>query len=256
MSKNKSSEQLRYVKGTCELEDGVVSFEGSMRSVSNHQAWYYTIYAIKDKFPEIDYWIDPRMDECRGLTSSDNRLRREVESKFNCKFEAFPNGDIKPKTKLSELYKKNYKEQRANIDLDINVEWEDEKDKKIEIEDNEEVDGIPCGLSPYICVDGIRSSTVRNSLNLIERSLIFLSKKEDMLEELQNAVSKTEDLLGVDYNFKEDYMLRITTACEELIKTCNNILKEFGLNDVEKGMYYINIIMLCEDFLNRNNLKK
>lgn len=243
MSKKKNSIQLRYVKGTCELEVGVVKFVGSMSSVSNHQAWYYTIYAIKDKFPEIDYWINPIMEECRGLTSRDDKLREEVRGKFNCKFEPFPNGEIRPKKKLSEVSKKIYAEQRAKVDLGVKVEWEDE------------IDVIPCTPTSYICGDGIRSSMIRNSLNVIERDLICIARSKCKVEELKKQVHKVESLLGVDYNFKDDYMLRIIAACEELRQACNEIVKEYELNDAEKGMYYTNIIMICDDFINRVKLR-
>ena len=244
MSKN--SLKLRYVKGTCELEKGVVSFIGSMNSVSNRQAWYYTIYAIKDKFPEIDYWIDPIMKECRGLTSSEYHIRREVAGKFNCRFEPFPNGEIRPKRKLSAASKRNYEIQRANADLNLEVNWEDD-----EIDD-----GVPCGPSKYICADGMRSSWVSISLELIEKDIRVLSKDNDGTERLREKIEEIESILNVEYNFKDEYMLRMTTACESLKKTCDDIVKEFGINDVEKGMCYISIVMMCNDFIDKVKFKK
>lgn len=121
MGKNRN--KLRYVKGTCELERGIVSFIGGMSGVSEAQTWYHIIYAIKDKFPEIDFWIDPKLDCCETLPSTANYLRYTTCKNFNCSYEEFPNGEIRPKRKLSDLDKRKYKENRDKVDLGVNIEF-------------------------------------------------------------------------------------------------------------------------------------
>ena len=111
-----SKDKLRYVKGYCELEDGIVKFVGGMGGVSDSQCWYYIIYAIRDRFPKIDYWIDPKMEECRTLPSTMNHLRYGICKSLKCTFEPFPNGEIRPKKKLSEFDKSKYKENRSKVD--------------------------------------------------------------------------------------------------------------------------------------------
>lgn len=110
-----AKDKLRYVKGFCELEDGIVRFVGGMSGVSDLQTWYYIIYAIKDRFPKIDYWIDPKMEICQTLPSTLNHLRYGICQSLKCTFEKFPNGEIKPKLKLNELDKQTYKANRARI---------------------------------------------------------------------------------------------------------------------------------------------
>lgn len=110
-----AKDKLRYVKGFCELEDGIVRFVGGMSGVSDLQTWYYIIYAIKDRFPKIDYWIDPKMEICQTLPSTLNHLRYGICQSLKCTFEKFPNGEIKPKLKLNELAKQTYKANRARI---------------------------------------------------------------------------------------------------------------------------------------------
>lgn len=114
-----AKDKLRYVKGYCELEDGIVRFVGGMGGVSNSQCWYYIIYAIRDRFPKIDYWIDPKMEECHTLPPTMNHLRYGVCKSLKCTFEPFPNGEIRPKKKLSELDRNKYNEGRAKVNSDF-----------------------------------------------------------------------------------------------------------------------------------------
>ena len=123
MGKNRN--KLHYVKGVCELEKGDVYFEGGMSGVSSLQAWYHVIYAIKDKFKEIDFWIDPKMEKCHTLPSTANYLRYTKCQKFVCEYKPFPKGVVKPKRKLSDLDKKKYAENRAKVDLGVKVELKD-----------------------------------------------------------------------------------------------------------------------------------
>ena len=81
------------------------------------------IYAIKDKFKYIDFWIDPQFEECRTLPSTENYLRNTVCKTFTCKYEEFPNGEIRPKKKLSELDKRKYDENRSKVNLGIAIEF-------------------------------------------------------------------------------------------------------------------------------------
>lgn len=111
-----AKDKLRYVKGYCELEDGIVRFVGGMGGVSDLQCWYYIIYAIRDRFPKIDYWIDPKMEQCHTLPSTMNHLRYGVCKSLKCVFEPYPNGEIRPKKKLSELDKNKYNASRAKVD--------------------------------------------------------------------------------------------------------------------------------------------
>lgn len=119
----KDRNKLHYVRGYCELEKGMVTFIGGMYGVSRAQTWYHVIYAIKDKFKYIDFWIDPQFEECHTLPSTDNHLRNTVCKTFTCKYEEFPNGEIRPKRKLSELDKRKYDENRSKVNLGINIEF-------------------------------------------------------------------------------------------------------------------------------------
>ena len=42
---------------------------------------------------------------------------------FTCKYEEFPNGEIRPKKKLSELDKRKYDENRSKVNLGIAIEF-------------------------------------------------------------------------------------------------------------------------------------
>lgn len=119
MGKNRN--KLHYVVGECELEKGVVSFVGGMSGVSHSQVRYHVIYAIKDKFSEIDFWIDPVLSKCSTLPSTSNSLRYGVCSKFVCTYKPFEDGIVKPKLKLSDLDKRNYATARAKVDLGVSV---------------------------------------------------------------------------------------------------------------------------------------
>ncbi len=119
----KDRNKLHYVRGYCELEKGMVTFIGGMYGVSRAQTWYHVIYAIKDKFKYIDFWIDPQFEECHTLPPTENYLRNTVCKSFTCTYEEFPNGEIRPKRKLSELDKRKYDENRSKVNLGINIEF-------------------------------------------------------------------------------------------------------------------------------------
>lgn len=97
--------KLYHIKGQCELEDGIVYFEGGMSGVSSRQAWYHTIYAIRELYKRVDYWINPVMEFANTLPSTYNCIRYGIASKFLHNFIPFKNGIIKPKLKLSNLDK-------------------------------------------------------------------------------------------------------------------------------------------------------
>lgn len=107
--------KLYYIKGQCELEDGIVYFEGGMGGVSARQAWYHTIYAIRELYKRIDYWIDPQLDCADTLSSTFNFIRYGIASKFIHRFEPFINGEIRPKLKLSDIDKIKFNKIDRNV---------------------------------------------------------------------------------------------------------------------------------------------
>lgn len=176
MGKNRN--KLRYVKGTCELEKGVVSFVGGMSGVSTAQTWYHVIYAIKDKFPEIDFWIDPKLDCCETLPSTANYLRYGLCKSFNCSYEEFPNGEIKPKRKLSALDKRKYNENRSKVDLGVNIEFVPVLPVFEFNNDNIEQDLVKC-IDVLKSYDYYDMSKLTNVSNLITQHENLLDNIED-----------------------------------------------------------------------------
>lgn len=192
MGKNRN--KLHYVKGVCELEKGEVYFEGGMSGVSRLQVWYYVIYAIKDKFKEIDFWIDPQMERCETLPSSSNYLRYTKCQKFVCEYKPFSKGVVKPKRKLSDLDKKKYAEDRSKVDLGVKVELKkstlDEGGNKVDYVPTEPIEPNSVERVPY---------KVRSNVMMLNGKVRFMASPYEKYDyvELQDKLKLYSDCKGV-----------------------------------------------------------
>ena len=212
MSKFKNKNKLHYVKGFCELETGIVEFVGGMYGVSTSQTWYHTIYAIRDKYTHIDFWIDPKFDVCKTIHPTENFLRRGICSTFKCKYKKFKNGEIRPKLKLTDIDKKKYNQERSKVDLGIIIEevnsWKDvlnvyTKDMDEYFKELEKDFKNFCDIERVIgniklknFDDNYIHNLQRDFYNEIESATIFFNK-----ESLSNFF---ENMLSLEYSFKND----------------------------------------------------
>ena len=217
MGKNRN--KLHYVRGVCELEKGDVYFEGGMSGVSSLQVWYYVIYAIKDKFKEIDFWIDPKMERCETLPSTSNYLRYGKCQKFICEYKPFPEGVVKPKRKLSALDKKKYAENRAKVDLGVKVELREPTfdlvegdivfDEPVRDEGGNEVNYIPTEPTDFVAVERVPYK-VRSEVCYCNGEVHFKSSNED-------------------YTYSElDTKLKLYRECKEIMLNCCKGYEELG----------------------------
>lgn len=222
MGKNRN--KLHYVKGVCELEKGDVHFEGGMSGVSRLQVWYYIIYAIKDKFKEIDFWIDPKMEKCHTLPSTSNYLRYTKCQKFVCEYKPFPNGVVKPKRKLSDLDKRKYSESRAKVDLGVKVELKnsnlDEGDNVLEFVPTEPINEHSVGRVPYI---------VKSRVMMIDGKVRFMASPNESytyteLEDKLNLYGHCKDIL-------QDIIKGFKELCDEVVS--NSVSSD----DIDRDMF-------------------
>lgn len=101
-------DRFYYLEGECELEKGKVKFRGVMKAVSNKQAWYYVIYALRDSY-DIDYLIDPQISFCKDYEEVFKKNRvKNPHKHLICKFEPYENGEIKYFRKFTEFENKSF----------------------------------------------------------------------------------------------------------------------------------------------------
>ena len=244
MNENK----LWYVKGNCELEKGIVKFAGTVKGVSIDQAWYYVINAIKYKFPKIDFWITPQIDDYKMINykdkndlllmynSSELKLKGCYRSNMleklyvdymsgriiaygglSCTFEPFPNGEIRRKPKLTEPYNA-FTQNLSYIIKDENI-----KDEKEIIKENKE----------------FNSKLILTDQDLILRCLdtedIYDSKiLKDLIERLNNH----KELLN-DYSFS--YIAEMTSRYKKIHEKCLSITKKL------QSLEHSNTLILITD---------
>lgn len=250
MGKNRN--KLHYVKGVCELEKGDVYFEGGMSGVSSLQAWYYVIYAIKDKFKEIDFWIDPKMEKCHTLPSTANYLRYTKCQKFVCEYKPFPKGVVKPKRKLSDLDKKKYAENRAKVDLGVKVELKDstldEGGNIVEFVPTIPIEPNGAERVPY---------TVRSKVMMIGGKVRFMSSPNENytyaeLEARLNLYSHCKDILqDIIKGFKElcDEVVSNSVSTDDIDRDMCMSETNFisTLNEAKANCREIDLYTLCKD---------
>lgn len=218
MGKNRN--KLHYVRGVCELEKGDVYFEGGMSGVSGLQVWYYVIYAIKDKFKEIDFWIDPKMERCETLPSTSNYLRYGKCQKFVCEYKPFPEGVVKPKRKLSDLDKKKYAENRAKVDLGVKVEL---REPKFDLREGDIVFDEPTldeggNKVEYVPTEPIEPNGVERVPYRVRSKVMMLDGKVKFMASPYEKFNYTE---------LQD-KLKLYSNCKEVMKDCIKGFKELG----------------------------
>ncbi|GAA0101414.1 hypothetical protein UT300012_21290 [Paraclostridium bifermentans] len=260
-----AKDKLRYVKGYCELEDGIVRFVGGMNGVSDLQCWYYIIYAIRDRFPKIDYWIDPSMEECRTLPSTANHLRYGVCKSLQCTFEAFPNGEIRRKRKLTQLDKNKYEMNRAKVSSEFIPVLEFEPTKEpISFEDNGKTHKMSLGFD--ITKDGkdmddyVKTNTssylevIRGDIKDYNKALVELVElsyklfnneiKVEVYENKTSAIIEDLDRLLNKMQSSKSYLIKSnmptlrekTKTCASKIAWCSNNTKNEELDNAFAGV--------------------
>lgn len=95
-----SKVKLHFTKGTCELENGLVEFVGGINGVSSPQVQFHILCIIRKQF-NVDYWIEPKLEECFTLPSELNHLRYGLCKYIYLKFTEYPKDKHKTFVKLT-----------------------------------------------------------------------------------------------------------------------------------------------------------
>lgn len=245
MSKNKN--KLHYIKGVCELETGVIEFVGGMYGVSSCQTWYHTIYAIRDKYPYIDFWIDPKFEICKTIHPTEGFLRYGICKTFKCKYKKFKNGEVRPKLKLTEIDKKRYNRERSKIDLSILIEevnsWKDiskayTKDMQDYFKELEkdfksfcDIERVINNINQKQFNEDYIKNLQRDFNNEIESARIFFKK---------DSLSKFfENLLSLENSFKHDlnYLIEENINVTNDIELYTYLINESTFQEEREGEY-------------------
>lgn len=264
--------KLHFTKGKCELENGLVEFVGGVNGVSESQVQFHVLSVIRNKF-NIDYWIEPKLEECFTLPSELNHLRYGLCKYIYLKFTPYPEGKYKTFTKLtkeqiasSSAYNvKNVKmvdtlpdrpRKRINEGLtDDNWDGEEFVDESVfECEETSKlnlVDDITKTINNLRNLESVRLAYYTklketNDTKLLQRIELLDLKEYQFVEKL-----KMKILASLNVKEIKDTFETVAKQCEDNLK----VLHKYDIKDIDLNRYkeriemYNNLVEFCGLFL-------
>ncbi|WP_394863415.1 hypothetical protein [Paraclostridium bifermentans] len=264
--------KLHFTKGNCELENGLVEFVGGVNGVSESQVQFHILSVIRNKF-NIDYWIEPKLEECFTLPSELNHLRYGLCKYIYLKFTPYPENEHKIFTKLTrEQIASSSAYNVKNVKLVDNLpdrprkrlsegltddNWEGEEFVDESIFENEQtsklnlVDDITKTITTLRNLEGVRLeyySKLNETSNtkLLERIELLDLKEYQIVEKLKMKILASLNVKDIKDTF------------EILYKQCKNslnVISEYNIKDSDLERYkeriemYSNLVEFCDLFL-------